>query len=255
MRKYRVKSCGYSGIARLKVYKNDPPLQRAGNSDGYCLLEEALQCDIITCHVPLNKGGVDNTVHLLDEAKLNGLKPGTILINSSRGPVVNNSALKQKLMNKKDLHVVLDVWETEPDFDKELLSLIEIGSAHIAGYSLEGKVNGTTLTYNALCHHLNKPVKWQPKLPQVENSTLDIYGIETKEEFFFNLFNSVYPIAEDDNLMRKALNDEVEDVGIYFDKLRKTYRLRRELNNYEIKQNVESEKHKETLEKLRMRFV
>jgi len=239
----------------IKVYKNDPPLQRVGSSNEYCSLDEALQCDIITCHVPLNKGGVDNTVHLLNESKLNNLKPGTILINSSRGPVLDGNALKQRLAKRNDLHVVLDVWETEPNFDTELLKSIELGSAHIAGYSYEGKVNGTKLIYNALCKNLDQPVNWQPTLAEVGNSILDISDTKSKEEFFFNLFNNIYPIHEDDNLMRKVLNEQVDDVGKYFDKLRKTYRLRRELNNYTIKRNMESDSFKDTLNILRIPFV
>jgi erythronate-4-phosphate dehydrogenase len=225
----------------LKVYKNDPPLERESRYNEFCSLDEVLECDIITFHVPLNKGGRDNTVHLLDEEKLKRIKPGSILINSSRGPVVDNNALKKKLRNKNDLHVVLDVWETEPDFDTELLTLVEIGSAHIAGYSLEGKVNGTTFVYNALCKHLNKDAVWIPELPEVKNASISINKNVGNELFFNNVFEYVYPITEDDKLMRKSLNDQIDNVGRYFDLLRKEYRLRRELNNYQI--NAQNLRH------------
>ena len=88
----------------LKVIRNDPPLQRlpAGQtgetgSDIYSKLEDALQCDIITCHVPLNLEGIDKTVHLINEETLRLIKPGTLLINSSRGAVVDNKALRERL--------------------------------------------------------------------------------------------------------------------------------------------------------------
>jgi erythronate-4-phosphate dehydrogenase len=239
----------------LKVYKNDPPLQRAGNSNKFCSLDEALECDIVTCHVPLNKGGKDNTVHLIDEDKLKIIRPGAILINSSRGPVIDNKALKQKLMKHIDLHVVLDVWENEPDFDVELLKLIDIGSAHIAGYSLEGKVNGTTLVYNALCNHLDISPKWAPKLPEVENSLIKVDHCASTEEFYFKLFNQVYPISEDDLLMRETLSMEETEVGSHFDNLRKTYRLRRELNNYKLVPNIFTIRFSEPLKLLRLNFT
>ncbi len=223
-----------AGKLGLKVYKNDPPLQRKRGTGEYCSLDEALQCDIVTCHVPLNKGGIDNTIHLLDESKLNVLKPGAILINTSRGPVIDNLALKQRLKSSNDLHVVLDVWETEPYIDTGLLALIELGSAHIAGYSLEGKVNGTTLIYNALCNHLQQQVTWKPTLPDVKDRFLSIRDTQSPEEYFFRLFNIPYPIDEDDMLLRQTLSGNIKDIGKYFDSLRKKYRLRRELHNYVV---------------------
>ncbi len=216
----------------LKVHKNDPPLERELRSSEFCSLDEALSCDIVTFHVPLNKGGADNTFHLLNEYNLPLIKPGAILINSSRGPVVNNNALKERLKRNNDLHVVLDVWEPEPEFDTELLSLVELGSPHIAGYSLEGKVNGTTMVYEALCRHLGITPEWQPVLPAVENSTIKIDSSDSQDQQLFDLFSHVYSIPEDNELMRKTLTDQKDNVGPYFDSLRKNYRLRRELNNY-----------------------
>ncbi len=72
------------------------------------------------------------------------LKPGTILINACRGSVVDNAALLKRLEAGQPLSVVLDVWEPEPDLNVELLKRVDIGTAHIAGYTLEGKARGTT---------------------------------------------------------------------------------------------------------------
>jgi erythronate-4-phosphate dehydrogenase len=241
-----------AGKLGLKVFKNDPPLQKESGSDEYCTLEEALQCDIITFHVPLNNGGIYNTVHLLNESNLPLIKPGAILINSSRGPVVDNRALKERLKKNNDIRVVLDVWEDEPDFDTGLLSLIEIGSPHIAGYSLEGKVNGTTLVYEALCKHLNIAPAWQPTLPSLTNNLLTFNSSDTLDKQLFDIFNRVYPVNEDDDLMRKTIIDDIKDVGKYFDSLRKNYRLRRELNNYKVDNTSAAQELKEILEELRV---
>jgi erythronate-4-phosphate dehydrogenase len=125
----------------MNVAVNDPPLEREGFDYDFSTLEEALECDIITLHVPLNKTGIDKTYHLLDEERINNLKPGTILINTSRGAVVDNIALLNRLKNKNDITVVLDVWENEPSINQELLQNVFLGTQHIAGYSYEGKEN------------------------------------------------------------------------------------------------------------------
>ncbi len=102
------------------------------------------EADVITFHTPLYKEGQYKTLHLADEALISRLKPGTILINACRGPVVDNAALLKRLEAGQPLSVVLDVWEPEPDLNVELLKRVDIGTAHIAGYTLEGKARGTT---------------------------------------------------------------------------------------------------------------
>ncbi len=100
------------------------------------------EADVITFHTPLYKEGQYKTLHLADEALISRLKPGTILINACRGPVVDNAALLKRLEAGQPLSVVLDVWEPEPDLNVELLKRVDIGTAHIAGYTLEGKRAG-----------------------------------------------------------------------------------------------------------------
>src|SRR5690606_15938313 len=77
-------------------------------------------------------------------------------INCGRGPVINNQALLDILNQRNDLNVVLDVWEPEPDISLELLDKVLLGSPHIAGYSYDGKLNGTEMIYQALCRHLTQ---------------------------------------------------------------------------------------------------
>ena len=98
----------YAEALGLKVYKNDPPKQRADKGNNYVSLKEVLQADIITLQVPLNKTGIDRTFHLLDEEKLNKIKNNSVIINSSRGAVVDNKALLD-IIDKKHFKVILDV--------------------------------------------------------------------------------------------------------------------------------------------------
>jgi erythronate-4-phosphate dehydrogenase len=223
----------YAEALGLKIYKNDPPKQRAGEGGNYVSLEEALQADIITLHVPLYKTGIDKTFHLLDEKKLQNIKNDTIIINTSRGEVVDNKALLG-IVNKKHFKIILDVWEDEPLINTDLLQKILIGSAHIAGYSLEGKANGTKIIYNALCRFTNQQNYWEPKLPAVENNMIDVPASRSLEEKVHFIFKQVYNIETDDSVMRKMIEMDKNSRNSYFDKLRKEYPFRREFTNYTI---------------------
>ncbi|MBU0474723.1 MAG: 4-phosphoerythronate dehydrogenase [Bacteroidetes bacterium] len=217
----------------MKVIINDPPLERISNQNIFSPLEDVLKCDIITFHVPLNLDGIDKTVHLLNEQNLSNLKENTILINSSRGPVVDNNALKMRLKLKNNIHTVLDVWETEPNFDIDLFKLVEIGTPHIAGYSYEGKINGTKIIYDALSNYLKTPATWKPNFDKVVDNKIEISDNENFVQIIQKLFNKSYKIIDDDSLMRKVFDFAEDERGKHFDMLRKTYRKRRELNNYE----------------------
>ncbi|MCH7965363.1 MAG: 4-phosphoerythronate dehydrogenase [Bacteroidetes bacterium] len=223
----------YAEALGLKVYKNDPPKQRAGEGNNYVSLEEALQADIITLHVPLNKTGIDKTFHLLDEKKLNEIRNNTIIINSSRGAVIDNKALLN-IVDKKCFKVILDVWEGEPSVNTDLLQKVIIGSAHISGYSLEGKVNGTKMIYDALCRFTNQPNDWEPKLPSVENNIIDVSSAKIFEEKLHFIFKHIYNIETDDSEMREMIEMDNDSRAAHFDNLRKEYHLRREFNNYTI---------------------
>ncbi|KUG26575.1 erythronate-4-phosphate dehydrogenase [hydrocarbon metagenome] len=226
----------------LKTYVNDPPLQREGYEYNFCSLEEALNCDIITFHVPLNKTGIDKTFHLLDEQRINELKPGTILINTSRGGVVDNIALLKRLQNNNDITVVLDVWENEPIINSELLQKVYFGTPHIAGYSYEGKVNGTIMIYNSLCKFLNKEKFWKPVLKAVDSNKIDIAHTQNAKDLLYQITNKVYDIESDSNSLKSFRDNQEEKIGTHFDQLRKNYKLRREFNNYFVtSQNLTSE--------------
>ncbi|MFC1783155.1 4-phosphoerythronate dehydrogenase [Planctomycetota bacterium] len=139
----------------LKVLPNDPPLHRKTADPRFVSLDQALQADIISLHVPLTASGPDPTFHLLNENNLPRLKPHTVLINTSRGPVVDNNALKNCLTARTIGPTVLDVWENEPNIDQQLLDLVAIGTAHVAGYSLDGKANGAAMLHAAVCDFFN----------------------------------------------------------------------------------------------------
>lgn len=237
----------------MKVVINDPPLERNLDENIFSPLEETLKCDIITFHVPLNLEGRDKTLHLLNEKNIKLIKNGAIIINSSRGPVVSNQALKLRLKEKNDIHAVLDVWEEEPNYDVELFNLAEIGTPHIAGYSFEGKVNGSKLIYDALSDYLKTEKTWKPFLEKVVDSKFLVSEEMSNSQILQKLFDKSYKIVDDDFLMRQSLGLLETEKVKHFDSLRKNYRKRRELNNFEVGLKSDNNKLKKLLKVLRIK--
>lgn len=223
-------------LARLfgmNVLKNDPPLERKGVGQNYISLNEILNADIITFHVPMSFEGIDKTFHLLNQDNLKRIKKGAIIINTSRGAVIDNAALLHESMNK-DFELALDVWENEPSINTELLSKTKVATPHIAGYSFEGKINGTKIIYDALCNFLNIRPTWQPDLPMIQNKEMKLAGGKTDEEKLYILFSSIYNIDIDDELMRNITSYEPDESTKYFDIMRKKYPIRREFSNFKV---------------------
>ncbi len=238
--------CGNIGsrVARVaeafgfSVVLNDPPLQRKTNDPRFKTLEEALACDIVSFHTPLNKSGIDKTLHLLNESNLPLIKEGTILINASRGEVIDNRALLDFMKQREDVSLILDVWENEPVFSAELLQKVFIASPHVAGYSLEGKMNGTKLVYDALCDFMGWEKEWVPKLPVIEENAIEYLETGNFERDIDRVLTRNYRPAGDTSDMEKISLLNPEERGKAFDGLRKNYKLRREFTNYIIKGDV-----------------
>ena len=234
----------------MQVLFNDPPLKRNGETREFAEFEEILKCDVISLHTPLNLSGIDKTLYLLDQKNLDKLKNETILINSSRGAVINNLDLLNVIDNK-NLKVVLDVWENEPSINEDLLDKVSIATPHIAGYSYEGKVNGTKMIYESLCKYLNADAKFEFKLEPPINVLLNLDD-ENKIEFSLNnLISKIYSIQNDNEKMKKSSVMNKTKRTEYFDIQRKEYPIRREFNNYTIKSNNLSEETKIILNNLR----
>lgn len=212
------------------VYLNDPPRERASGACGFMSLDSIIrESNIITLHVPLTMEGPDKTYHLVDEAFLRKMNPDAILINSSRGEVVDNQALKKALKEKWIRGAVLDVWEHEPAIDPELLSLVDIATPHIAGYSTDGKANGTAMSVQALSRKYNLPLtEWQPEnLPEPENKefVIDCKG-KNEQQVLKEAILHTYDVTVDDGRLRSSPGT--------FEKQRGKYPLRREFLAYTV---------------------
>lgn len=236
----------------MKVLKNDPPLERHGIGKNYVSLDEILKADIITLHVPLTYDGVDKTFHLLNEKNLKQIKKEAIIINTSRGGVIDNSALLNET-RIKDFQLILDVWENEPSINIDLSEKTEVATPHIAGYSLEGKVNGTKMIYDSLCNFLKIKSSWKPELPLINKNYLKLRDADTDERKLYELFSSIYKIESDSLRFKEITKLNQNEQARYFDFLRKSYPERREFNNFSVSL-TENEKYlKSVLESFRFK--
>ncbi|MCG8673045.1 MAG: 4-phosphoerythronate dehydrogenase PdxB [Pseudomonadales bacterium] len=219
----------------LTVLACDPPLQEKGEPD-LVSLEEALQADVVSIHTPLTRSGDHPTYHLFDAKLLDTLKQGAVLINASRGAVINNNDLKAFLERRSDVSVVLDVWEGEPFIDAELAQRVEIATPHIAGYSYDGKVKGTAMIYKALCDAMGLKTKntLEDLMPDSASLTIDLSeGVVIKS--CRDLVQRVYRIGEDDHNLRTSLQHPKDHRIAAFDQLRKHYRVRREFSQVSLR--------------------
>jgi erythronate-4-phosphate dehydrogenase len=221
----------YAEALGMRVLQNDPPRQRAENLPQFVPLQRVLgEADVITLHVPLTELADEPTFHLFGKETLNALEREPIVINTARGAVVDNKALLKAIDGDKLGGAVLDVWEWEPNISAELLDVADIGTPHIAGYSLDGKVTGTQMIYEAACRYFNVQPTWNPvpllPPPIVPRIELSISSGEDDEDILHRVVKRVYDISADDAALRQRPRE--------FDQLRADYPMRREFFNTEL---------------------
>lgn len=230
----------------FRVLLNDPPRARNEGGKGFVAIEDILErSDIMTIHVPLNKTGRDKTLSMINERVLKMAKKGMILINTSRGPVVEDHALKNWVNSGNSGGLVLDVWNSEPDIDRELLEMCDLGTPHIAGYSVDGKANATAMSVQAVAQVLNLPLtKWYPEhLPEPDNLRISLDNQKMDhQECIEKAVLHTYPIERDDDLLRTKTEE--------FESLRINYPVRREFHNYELQLTVKDDILERNLKKI-----
>mgnify|MGYP003288765074 FL=1 len=203
----------------FKILRCDPPRAQKEGSDGFCSLEHLLaESDVVTLHVPLD----DSTRGMANADFFTLMKPGSIFINASRGEVVDEKALIEA--SPKFGAIVIDTWNNEPDVDENLIDIVDIATPHIAGYSFQGKLNGTALAVRAVAGHfgIDDLVGFFPvdELSDREPLILDLKGKNQGE--ITAVFQYNYPIFTDDFRFRMEPHK--------FEKLRSEYQYRREID-------------------------
>ena len=220
-----------AGILGMDVLINDPPRERREGTGKFVSLEYLLkESDIVTLHVPLNIRGDDRTYHLIDNDTIGMMKQDAWLFNTSRGEVTDNLVLKKALADGRLAGAVLDVWENEPDIDTELMRKVFIATPHIAGYSADGKANGTSMAVNALSAFFGLPLNsWYPcNVPPPAEPVIKLYcRSKSTEDIVAEAVFHTYLIGNDD----KRLRDNPGN----FESQRGNYPLRREFPSYSLK--------------------
>lgn len=213
----------------MKVLLNDPPRERREGPEGFVPLEKICkESDIISFHVPLADTGTDPTLYLCDREFISELKKKPILINTSRGGVVKTSALVQALQTGKIRSAVTDVWEDEPRIDREFLSLADIATPHIAGYSIQGKANGTAMVVRSLSRFFNLPLAdWYPdNISLPDQAVIDLSDKKDEMDILFSAIEATYKVEDDSRHLRKSPDT--------FEKQRDSYPPRHEFTSYRV---------------------
>lgn len=245
-RTYGVVGAGQVGSRLIRVLRElgwqvkvcDPVRQAAEGGDYVTLDEIIAHCDVISLHTPLTRAGGHATWHLLDEARLARLRPGAWLINAARGPIVDNLALKNLLIEREDVQAVLDVWEYEPSVDGELADLCVLATPHIAGYSLDGRQRGTAQIYQAYCAFRGEApgIQLADLLPPPWLAEVALNGLAEPDLAMAMLCRAVYDPRRDDADFRRKLTDNDAQQRSAFDALRKGYPTsRREIEGLRVR--------------------
>ena len=202
----------------MKLLLNDPPRAEAEGSSGFCTLDELLtRSDIVTMHVPLD----ETTRGMADEEFFMQMPQGSIFINAARGEIMDDDALMQAI--PKLGAVVIDTWNHEPDVNRTLVDMVDIATPHIAGYSYQGKQNGTASAVQYVARHFGIEALYdyypEADIPDHDPLQLDLADKNHGERAAVFQYN--YPIFTDDFRFRMDPSS--------FEKLRSEYQYRREI--------------------------
>ena len=196
----------------MKIMLNDPPRKDNGESEFVDLYTIAAECDVITFHTPLIKEGKYKTFHLADKDFFASLRKKPVIINTSRGEVVDTSAILDAINEKRVSEVIIDVWENEPHINLDLLHKVYVGTPHIAGYSSDGKLNATIMTLKSLCEFFHLDVDINLSL---DEDFREENIIDNKDDIL-----SCYNPKNDYSVLLSHPED--------FEKIRGNYKLRKE---------------------------
>ena len=201
----------------FQILRCDPPRAEKEGPEGFCSLDELLaEAQIVTLHVPLD----ETTRAMANDEFFAKIQPGAIFINAARGEIVDESALLRA--RPKLGALVIDTWCNEPDVNPHLIAECDIATPHIAGYSYQGKQNGTAMAVRAVARRYGIP-QLEEFYPETENLDLhpviiDVAGKSQGEIASMVQYN--YPIFTDDFMFR------TDPQG--FERLRSMYQYRRE---------------------------
>lgn len=239
----------------MAVLRCDPPRAEAEGDRSFIELARVLaDADVVTLHTPLAVAGRHPTRHLIGAAELARARREVVLINTSRGPVVDGRALGESLARREIAAAVLDVWENEPTPDPSLLRVTNLASPHVAGYSLDGKLAGTRMIAESLARFLGRPAPPAAATQvAVEDPAIELAGCGRGA--LRAAVARACPLRDEDGRMRRLLDLPAERRAAEFDRLRRDLPVRREFAGYEIRGAALSPQDRQVLARLGFRSV
>lgn len=215
----------------MRVLLNDPPRAEVEGQDKFTPLPELLaQSDVVTLHVPLEKAGKYPTWHLADKEFFDRMKPGAWFFNSCRGEAVDAEAFLAAKHAGKITAALMDVWPGEPDIAPELLAAVEFATPHIAGYSVDGKANGTAAAVRFVAKVLNIPELQHFTVAELPPPVFAPEIVLPEGISAYEALTCAIKHAYDLNLDISALRNAPQE----FEKLRGSYWKRREFAAYTV---------------------
>ncbi|WP_191603458.1 4-phosphoerythronate dehydrogenase [Marinomonas algicola] len=202
-------------------------------------LKRVMQCDIICLHAPLTRDGTNPTYHMLNRDTLAYLSANACIISAGRGGVVDEVALLSRHVELDSrLSLVFDVWENEPAISSETLSLVDIATPHIAGYSKQGREMGTLMIFKAFLDHFNIDTSNndEESISKGYISSIVTSRDDWDLDVISKVVHSIYDVMRDDSYMRSAYKRPAQK-KVPFDNLRKNYIERDELNTCHVGNN------------------
>lgn len=215
------------------VVAYDPPRAEEEEEFESCRFDDLHACRAIVLAVPLTRDGEHPTHHMIDAEFLESLPPGASIINVARGGVVSSAALAPMLAEGR-LHAVLDVWEEEPEIDPALLGPTEIATPHVAGYSRDGKLRGTSMMTQGLAEHFGTEDRWDPESSLGEAGRIEIGRDLDPDEALLKACLTACPLTGDDRALRTTFPLSRKERARGFDFLRKNYPVRREFSAWRV---------------------
>ncbi len=243
-RSLRVGIVGYGNVGKqltkilgrigIKTLINDPPLQeRDGDSSIFSTMQQILDCDVVTMHVPYNGEGRFPTKDLFDEGKLKRLKRSALIINTARGGVINELDLLKVIKERDDLYVALDCWGGEPRINSGLVQAVWRATPHIAGSSLSSRERAVSALLTRLEEYFGFTDGVSKNSDRLGARRKPIILSETDN--LVKLFEKVMPLGHITSEMKQLeVDSSGASEGRLFDELRKKYSDRRDFCFYQV---------------------
>ncbi len=148
----------------FEVLLSDPPRAEQETNFPSQRLSDLKNLDLVSLHVPLQRSGKHATYHMINRDFLRATTQPAVLLNTSRGPLVDFNGLEKE---RTLWRYCFDVWENEPLIDSGILQASHIATPHLAGYSLQCRYRGIAQIYQACCELdlLRPKTKVLPLLP------------------------------------------------------------------------------------------